>query len=39
MIDKPTGRFRCIACGHEWDGKQLYRDPYRIGVWTCGNLL
>ena len=38
--DKPTGRFRCLACGQEWEGRYLYRNSYGIGanVWGCGNL-
>lgn len=39
MLDKPDGRFRCLVCGQEWDGKQLYLYPYRAGVLRCGNLM
>ncbi len=37
--DKPTGTWRCRACGSTWAGTQLYADPDRPNVWTCGNLL
>jgi len=34
---KPAGRFKCAACGTEWDGSQLYQDPRTSGQ-TCGDL-
>jgi len=38
-IDKPDGKFRCQACGSEWNGRSLYLDPNSTAVrWTCGDL-
>ncbi len=38
-MNKPRGRWRCRACGQEWDGNQLYDDPLYTGVtWTCADL-
>ncbi len=38
--DKPTGTWRCRACGSTWAGQQLYADPTprHLSAWTCGNL-
>jgi len=33
------GKWVCLACGAVWDGHQLYRDEWRAGVLTCGNLM
>lgn len=39
-MKKPEGTYRCLACGAEWDGSQLYQDPTVIGGnWTCGNVM
>lgn len=38
-MNKPTGRYKCNACGLIWDGSQLYQDPDSTAVrWTCGDL-
>ena len=38
-MNKPGGKFRCLACGKEWDGSALYLDPRSTaGRWTCGDL-
>ena len=35
-MDKPKGKWRCRACGCEWDGDQLKVSPFHLGiVWTC----
>ncbi|HUV95767.1 MAG TPA: hypothetical protein VMX14_13210 [Anaerolineae bacterium] len=39
LPDKPTGTFRCLACGRTWQGHELYQDPTKtITTWTCGDL-
>lgn len=38
-MDKPTGRFRCLACGRIWNGDELILDPQAFGKkWTCRDL-
>lgn len=38
-MKKPTGNWKCRACGEVWDGSQLYDDPSSTAImWTCANL-
>ena len=38
-MDKPEGRFRCVACGRECNGSELYQDSSLKGgsYWSCSN--
>jgi hypothetical protein len=36
-MNKPTGRYKCMACGTECDGSELYLDPSTIR-WTCSDV-
>lgn len=37
--DKPTGKYRCLACGQGWEGSQLYHNPQILGGgWSCGDV-
>lgn len=38
-MSKPTGTFRCRACGRTWDGSELYEGARQYSwVWCCGDL-
>ena len=40
MKPKPLGKWKCRACGHIWEGWQLYLDPSLWqNTWTCADLL
>jgi len=34
---KPTGTFRCRACGQRWPGAEVMHDVYRPGRYVCGD--
>jgi hypothetical protein len=39
MPEKPTGKWKCRACGIIWDGEELYISPFHtVTTWTCGDL-
>ena len=39
MIDKPVGKFKCLACGTICDGSQLWLDPQCTSWrWTCSDV-
>lgn len=37
-MEKPKEKWKCRACGTEWEGKQLYQSTRHANTWTCGDL-
>lgn len=39
VAEKPTGKFKCLACGRVSDGAELFADPRSTATrWTCGDV-
>lgn len=36
-MERPKGKFRCMACGQVWQSSDLFWEPSR-NVWACGDL-